>query len=429
MGVPVVLKNRNLWINSGKAEELVDNMNYKNYKFQNVSSEWEEKDAYKLWEQCFGDTKAYMDFYFRRKREDNKIIALYEEQETNYNIMIQERITENKIIASMIHLNPYMLKVYNTTIMAHYIVGVATRPENRKQGLMRYLMKIALKEMYQAGELFTYLMPAKEEIYLPFDFRHIYEQNRYSKALDGLSGAGEIGDGNLLARSWSEAEEAEKQKAVSFAIEILSGSKDIYVLRNRKYYETICEEMQAAGGDVLLVYREKGVIGIVCYMKENTKTEITESILYPEYTEEVVRYFEALTGGREMEITYYDSSFMKKDALTNRDYKEKTIPVIMARLVNLEQFFKQMETTSPMFVTLQVTDDILLENNKTFTLDFNGEGKKLVDITEKEPEFTIDIGTLTRFLLGNGEILQQCHAVEELKKIRRNSSIYINEIT
>ncbi len=31
--------------------------------------------------------------------------------------------------------------------------------------------------MYQAGVTFTYLMPATEAIYLPHDFRTMYEQN------------------------------------------------------------------------------------------------------------------------------------------------------------------------------------------------------------------------------------------------------------
>ena len=32
--------------------------------------------------------------------------------------------------------------------------------------------------MYADGETFTFLMPASESIYLPFDFRTVYEQNR-----------------------------------------------------------------------------------------------------------------------------------------------------------------------------------------------------------------------------------------------------------
>ena len=43
---------------------------------------------------------------------------------------------------------------------------------------MASLLKKSLEDMYQAGEAFTFLMPASESIYLPFDFRTVYEQEK-----------------------------------------------------------------------------------------------------------------------------------------------------------------------------------------------------------------------------------------------------------
>ncbi len=43
---------------------------------------------------------------------------------------------------------------------------------------MAGMLKQALNDMYADGETFTFLMPASESIYLPFDFRTVYEQNR-----------------------------------------------------------------------------------------------------------------------------------------------------------------------------------------------------------------------------------------------------------
>ncbi len=43
---------------------------------------------------------------------------------------------------------------------------------------MARLLERSLRDMYRAGEIFTFLMPAAEAIYLPHDFRTVYEQER-----------------------------------------------------------------------------------------------------------------------------------------------------------------------------------------------------------------------------------------------------------
>ena len=78
----------------------------------------------------------------------------------------------------MLHLNPYTLMVNGKEEPSHYIVAVATEEACRKRGYMAALLKTALQDMYQAGEPFTFLMPAAEAIYLPHGFSTVYEQEQ-----------------------------------------------------------------------------------------------------------------------------------------------------------------------------------------------------------------------------------------------------------
>ena len=71
----------------------------------------------------------------------------------------------------MLHLNPYRLFVRGKEVDAHYIVGVATDEEYRRQGVMRELLADTFHRLRERGEMFTYLMPADRDYYLPFDFR------------------------------------------------------------------------------------------------------------------------------------------------------------------------------------------------------------------------------------------------------------------
>ena len=117
------------------------------------------------------DSDGFVDYYYTEKIKDNQIYVMEEEER----------------IVGMLHLNPYTLKVNGMEKETNYIVAVATKEEYRKQGIMRKLLIKALRDMYDANQTFTFLMPAAESIYLPYDFRTVYEQNHtyYSEEHEG----------------------------------------------------------------------------------------------------------------------------------------------------------------------------------------------------------------------------------------------------
>ena len=105
-----------------------------------------------LWEEVFTeDTSAFLDYYYYIKTKDNQI-------------------------CSMLQLNPYLLKIEESERPSAYIIAVATKEEYRGRGFMGNLLRQALNDMYTAKVPFTFLMPAAEAIYTPYDFRFIYSQ-------------------------------------------------------------------------------------------------------------------------------------------------------------------------------------------------------------------------------------------------------------
>ena len=74
-----------------------------------------------LWEEVFQeDTKAFLDYYYYIKTRDNQIFV----------------IEEDGAIRSMIHLNPYQVKVENRYFPSAYIIAVATEKPYRSRGYM-----------------------------------------------------------------------------------------------------------------------------------------------------------------------------------------------------------------------------------------------------------------------------------------------------
>lgn len=100
------------------------------------------------------DTERFVDFYYQYKTRDNQILALEQDGQ----------------IVSMLHRNPYTMIMNGYEFLADYIVAVATEKAFRHQGCMRKLLEKALNDMADQGMPFTFLMPASESIYAPFDF-------------------------------------------------------------------------------------------------------------------------------------------------------------------------------------------------------------------------------------------------------------------
>ena len=114
----------------------------------------EHQECRRLYEEVFAeDSPSFVDYYYTEKTRDNQIYTVIEDGE----------------IRSMLHLNPYRLYVNGSEKDVNYIVAVATQKEYRKRGYMASLLKRSLRDMYQAGEAFTFLMPASESIYQPFE--------------------------------------------------------------------------------------------------------------------------------------------------------------------------------------------------------------------------------------------------------------------
>lgn len=100
------------------------------------------------------DTDRFIEYYYEYKVRDNQILVLEEEDR----------------IVSMLHLNPYTMIVNGYEMKSNYIVAVATLEAYRHRGYMRLLLEKALQDMAAQGMPFTFLMPASESIYAPFDF-------------------------------------------------------------------------------------------------------------------------------------------------------------------------------------------------------------------------------------------------------------------
>ena len=194
----------------------------------------------RLWEEVFvEDTPEFLDYYYSIKIMNNEIYVIEDDGE----------------IVSMLHLNPYEMRIGDKLFQTHYIVAVATKESHRKRGLMRQLLNYVLQVMTDRGEPFTFLMPADEAIYKPFGFEFVYEQKR------------ENVPGKKCEDSTLEVVEASTehcQMIADFANEILS-VYNVVTWRDEEYYKMILAEQVSENGGILLMIRNGRIKGVFCY--------------------------------------------------------------------------------------------------------------------------------------------------------------------
>ncbi len=395
------------------------------------------EDIYHLWQECFGDSKEYTDFYFQWKVKDNQILTIYKKDS----------------LCSMLHLNPYILSVRKQQVPANYIVGVATKKDERRQGLMKILLEKALYQMYQENMPFTYLMPAAEAIYAPYDFRVVYEQEPWNKimkaTIQNLREQHENLNGykDIIVKPLNIEDKDCMEKLATFCHDRLSKDYDIYVHRTPYYFERLIHEMKSGFGEVLVCYKGGQIIGYVSYMAEDT-IYITEMI----------------TNQNEKDITlqalgaYFEDN-IKKEIYEDKEHKSTTI---MVRIVDFSTFIKNISATEEMYIIMKVVDDIIQENNGIYQLNFNKEGCHVTTTTE-EPEITLNIADVTRLFFGRlnmdefrkqdgeilswqdkdisrnqsqlekqgSEVLSSIHSkkvLEKLDKINKYNNVFINDV-
>lgn len=313
-----------------------------------------------LYEEVFPeDSKDFVDYYYTEKTKDNVIYGAEEDGK----------------IRGMLHLNPYVLSVNGSKRKVNYIVAVATEAGYRRRGYMASLLRRVLKDMYEAGQSFTFLMPAAESIYLPHDFRTVYEQERqyYEEGKGG--------------QPMTPAKEEDCDELSKAANRYLEANYQVFAKRNPAYYQRLLKEYASDGGS-LMIGRKDG--------------KITDCRI-----------------------------FMPDGA-------EKEKPKIMVRIVDVRRMLMVLRVKSLIAVCFHITDPIIPENNRCVVVtgtEFSGV--MLMDSKPENSEGTITIAALASILFGAKTIEEICmeegvlmseRMKGEMEKIIPLSRIYLNEV-
>lgn len=223
-----------------------------------------------LWKEAFGDSESYMDFYFENIFPQNIVFGAL----------------ENDRLVSAVHLNPYTVFFEGSCMNTHYIVGVATTPEYRRQGIMKKVLKMSMDYLQEAGEQFTYLMPANEVYYRSLGFES-YESS-WLVPVGKLQKAEEQQD--LYIRTIDSINE----KMLHEFNNKLKRRYDLFVPRDMKYAKRLDMQCRTESGRAYVLCRDDGVQAMFGMMKGEKTYECVEYISLNHTVEEILSIYQLL---------------------------------------------------------------------------------------------------------------------------------------
>ena len=375
-------------------EQLLDGQ--KSYKWaeeiENTASEnlpeylpqEEKKETIPLWKACFPeDTDRYLDYYYQEKTKDNRILVKKE---------------DGKII-SMLHRNPYKVHVGEKLWDVDYIVAVATKESRRGKGYMREVLTKALRDMNLEGRPFTFLMPAAEAIYRPFDFRFIWKKPLLSLKKE----AGE----EIEIIPVSESEE-DCKRAAEFMEKWLAEHSQVYTCRDEAYVRRIRKELGSEDGELYFLRGNQGEdLGL-----------------------------QGLTGKEKKDQAFL---YAKEGCYEEREGKTG----IMARITALRVFLTafSLKISGNLILDLEVEDKLIPENEGRYLWILDEQGSSL-EIFQDQQELQAaqrtwtlkaDITEIASWLFGHENLKDLWPDMpeemkNELEKIRTVQGIWLDEI-
>lgn len=302
-----------------------------------------------LWEEVFSDdTKKFLDYYYAIVAKNNQIYI----------------VEEDEAIQSMLHLNPYPTYIDGQERLVNYIVGVATRSSYRKRGYMEAMLRLSLQHMYRNKEPFTFLMPAAEAIYAPYDFVTVSGQTHYEyQGEKDRQGVPIVAKYELALAITDNCEEL-----AAIGEEKLTSKYRVCTKRDTNYYNRLLKEQTCQNGGIVLI-KKSGVLEGYFLIANEGYLQVREPVMKKET--------------------------IKLETLLNLQLK--ATPKIMIRIVNLLELLNLTGFKPGLGVEIEVVDPILIENTGVYVMTNTMRGVIWNKVTDKVSErLAIPIADLTK---------------------------------
>ena len=370
-----------------------------------------------IWNYCFGDEEAFVNYYFDNKyKPENTII-----------------IEENDELMSSLQLNQYKINLNNKVYDTSYVVGVSTYPNARGKGYMKDMMDFALNELYKKEQLVSLLMPIDYRLYKKYGYEHCYDQIEYKLNIEDLKQFKIVGDFEKITNNH-----------INYMMDIYNEfllNTNGYVVRDKNYYENLFKEIKCENGH-MYIHKEENYEGYIIYFI------MEDTMFVREMCYKNIRSLNSM-----LKFIYNHNTQCKKVTimspvidsiryiLPNLKTSEINIkPFMMGRVINLEKFLNTLsiECNDLDSVYIDIIDNQIKENNNVFEISVKDNKVKAIK-SNKKADISLSINYISQlafsyidiekvlFLENITKTKENTKAINLLKSIFSKKENYINE--
>lgn len=296
-------------------------------------------------------------------------------------------------LAGKLHIIPLEVFIQGVRYPMGGISSVATWPEFRRQGVAKNLLKESLKDMKNKGETISLLHPFNVGFYRKYGWELAFYRKRYTLPIEKLK------------HNWKTAGYVRKSQDVKALLRIYEDYAKSYngmLARDELWWEQ--RVLTKSHAQIRVAYDPKGneEAYIIYTIRKNILTVIdmayrSNNGLHLMY--EFLSNHDSMA--EKVELTVPKNDLLPL-MLNDPAFSQILEPYFMARIVDVKQFlqaypFKGDNKT----IVLEVTDDVLPENDGCYTIKTTNQGATVTKIKQQSgASISCSIQQLTSLLLG-----------------------------
>lgn len=328
-----------------------------------------KKDAIlNIWKECFNDSDQYVDMFFSTIYSDADALTL----------------EHDGVVVSSMLLQRYAMNFHGVTCSISYICGAATLKRWRGMGFMGQLVKRAVRESFERGDLMCALIPADMPLYKyyeGFGFSPVFyvDIEHYTSAH------------NFRHEStYSLIPDVSQEKVYDF-FDMMMHRRPCAVQHSRRQYDQILMDNSASGGTVTAIADAEGNVAAIGFAApvEGEPTVMDILAASPDAEEALLDEIHREFAGDPLTVYGYYGA---------RDHNLD--PRGMGRIVNVGEVARILAEAYPkMSIALRIHDSIIRENNHIYIID--GGRSVINDGYGGRLDYDIDIEVFTSMVFGN----------------------------
>lgn len=313
-------------------------------------------------------------------------------------------LKEQQRLVSGLYSIPFQVNFHQVIYQMNGIGDVMSAPEFAGRGGAGTLLRTALTEMAAKGVTLSYLAPFSFRYYRRFGYEQVFDHTLYQIASADLPRLKIDVHGQIqrlpLATAWPQLQDFYTAQP---------SSQRGGLLRPDWWWQYLSAKNPA--WEVALRFdAQQQLTGYLIYQRTATTFDVQEWQFVDSATYQELALFITKHGTSYQQFSYAAPTAAQLDRLTEPyALTAKTVPYMMARIVNLKDFLQRYPFTCDFApITLQVSDDILPANQATWQLQ-RQQGQTQIATSNVAGELKLSIQSLTKASFGYRRLTDLLH--------------------